>query len=564
MKKIRLQLLSLFFLGAGAILLFKLFNWQIIEGERLSAEARRQHFKASNLPAKRGSILSNDLFPLAISEEAYLLWADPQEVEDIGKTATVLAQILSEEGDELAEEERIKSLLSRDARWVPVKDKVSKQKKEEIEKLGLSGIGFEPKERRSYPEGSMAAHLLGFVGKDQAGEDKGYFGLEGFYDLTLSGKPGSLQLEGDAAGLPILFGASWELPPADGLTLITHIDRGVQYIAEKKLEAGIERYGAKEGTVLVMQPTGGILAAASYPAYDPQSYSSEETQVFKNPAVAESFEPGSIFKVLVMSAALDTAVVKPETKCDDCDGPIVVDKYIIKTWNEVYYPESTMEEVIVHSDNVGMAFVGQRLGADQLFAYLNKFGIGRSAGIDLQEEANPGLREQDSWSIVDLVTASFGQGVAVTPIQMLRAVAAIANNGVLPTPQVADKIVGDEVEKDIPPKFEDRVVSAKTVAQMKKMMVKAVEEGEAKWAAPRGFSIAGKTGTAQIPVAGHYDEEKTIVSFVGFAPADNPKFVMLVTLREPTSSPWGSETAAPLWFSIASELFPYFGIQPGS
>jgi len=221
-----------------------------------------------------------------------------------------------------------------------------------------------------------------------------------------------------------------------------------------------------------------------------------------------------------------------------------------------------MTDVIVNSDNVGMAFVGQKLGADNLYDYLDKFGIGSTTGVDLQGEFSPKMRKKGTWNVVDVATASFGQGIAVTGIQMVRAVSAIANGGYLVTPKVVTGIRGDGWEETVkldPPK---RIISEKSAAEMAQMMVAAANLGEAKWAKIPGFNVAGKTGTAQIPVAGHYDPTNTIHSFIGFAPVGKPKFVMLVTLQSPTSSLWAAETSAPLWYSIAKELFPYFGVQP--
>jgi len=301
---------------------------------------------------------------------------------------------------------------------------------------------------------------------------------------------------------------------------------------------------------------------ASLPNYDPAYYWKYDKSLFPNPVIASSYEPGSTFKVLVMAAAIDSGVVSPETRCDKCSGPRNISGYTIRTWNDKYFPNSTMTEIIQHSDNVGMVFVSEKLGKEKLLAYIKNFGFGKPTGIDLQEEVSPPLRPDSEWKPIDLATASFGQGIAVTPLQMVRAVGAIANKGKLVKPFVVKKIIGEDKEKEIPLPEGVQVIKASTAAIITEMMVNAVDNGEAKWAKPKGFRIAGKTGTAQIPVAGHYDEEKTIASFVGFAPADEPKFVMLVTLREPTSSPWGSETAAPLWFDIASELFTYFGILP--
>jgi cell division protein FtsI/penicillin-binding protein 2 len=312
-----------------------------------------------------------------------------------------------------------------------------------------------------------------------------------------------------------------------------------------------------------MEPkTGAILGMASLPNYDPAKFFAYDKTIYPNPAVALAYEPGSTFKVLVMSAALNEDIVKPETRCDKCDGPRVISDYTIKTWNEKYFPNSTMTEVIQHSDNIGMVFVGEKLGIGKMYSYLQKFGLGQLTGIDLEDEASPKLRPKNEWKLIDLATASFGQGVALTPIQMLRAVAVIANGGKLVKPFLVKEVISEQGKTEIQPKIGDEVLKPSTTSVMTEMMVNAVDNGESKWAKPKGYRIAGKTGTAQIPVAGHYDQEKTIASFVGFAPADNPQFVMLVTLREPTSSPWGAETAAPLWFDIAKELFTYYGIQP--
>jgi cell division protein FtsI/penicillin-binding protein 2 len=272
------------------------------------------------------------------------------------------------------------------------------------------------------------------------------------------------------------------------------------------------------------------------------------------------YEPGSTFKVLTMSAALNEKLVKPDTVCDICDQPYKVDKYLIRTWNDQYRKNSTLTDVLIHSDNVGMVFVAKKLGLDKFIDYLHRFGIGQMTGVDLQGEIAPSLR--DKWSEVDLDTAAFGQGLLVTPIQMVTAVSAIANQGRLMQAKLVEELIDSNREIMIEPKMINPVISEKTAQVMTEMMVAAVDKGEAQWAKPKGYRIAGKTGTAQVAIAGHYDTTKTIASFVGFAPADNPQFVMLTILQEPTSSPWGSETAAPLFFNIAKKLFVNLGISP--
>lgn len=568
--KTRVSLLYIFFVLLFLGVIGRLFYWQIVRSSELSAYAKSQYQDKKVVSAKRGSIYANDNTWLATNGESWNLYIDKTKIDL--KYDELLNKIIphfndqKNEEDSLSEFVRIKDLISKESLvWVPVKKKIDVAKKKELEALGIKGLAFEEEDMRSYPEASAAAQLLGFVGKNKEGEDQGYFGLEGFYNLPLSGKAGFREREKDARGIPIYVGSGRDVPAVKGVDLITSIDKTIQLVIEKKLKDGIEKYGAKGGVAVVMNPYNGrILGMASYPSYDPRSYSSYSDELFRNPAVSDAFEPGSVFKVVVMASGIDAGVVTPDTKCDICLEPFKVDKYVIRTWDNKYRPDSTMTDVIVHSDNVGMTFVAQKLGSDKLYDYLHKFGIGDLSGIDLQGEANPGLRKRGTWNIVDLATAGFGQGVAVTPIQMLRATAVIANGGKLVTPQVVAKIVGEDWQVDIPPEVKKGVISEESAKKVTNMMVEAAKSGEAKWTSLTGFRVAGKTGTAQIPIEGHYDDKRTIGSFVGFAPADKPKFIMLVTLREPTSSPWASETAAPLWFSIARELFPYLGIQPES
>ena len=549
----------MFFFGISFLLLsFKLFFWQIIKGKDLSNSAKGQYQVGQVMEAPRGNILAADGSPLAMRRDAWLLFAEPPNLkEKPDKIAEKLAPILEKDFSEIF------SLLSKKGSvWVPIEHKLSSEVKGNIEALGFMGIGFEKEEDRYYPEASVAAQLLGFVGKNEEGGNVGYFGLEGYYDLTLSGRKGYREGDKDAQGSPILLGNFKESSALRGVDLVTTINKTVQLTIEKKLKEGIEKYGAKGGSVVVMDPsTGKILGMASYPSFDPKKYQEYGDVFFKNPVISDTFEPGSIFKVLIMASALDAKAVRPDTICDICSGSLKVDKYKIETWDNKYYPDSTMTDVILHSDNIGMAFVGQKLGADTLYDYLDKFGIGKETEIDLQGEVALPLRKKGTWNIVDLATASFGQGVAVTSIEMIRAVAGVANDGMMPTPHVVSALKGEGWQEEIKPKTE-RVISEEAAEEMTAMMVNAAKNGEAKWTSLRGFNVAGKTGTAQIPIAGHYDPKSTNASFIGFSPAQNPKFIMLVTLNKPQSSQWASETAAPLWYSIAKDLFLYFGIQP--
>ncbi len=568
----RLRFISIFFLIGSFAIVARLFYWQIIKTGELTQQAKAQQIRNQKLDAQRGSVLASDGTWMVSSIDAWRVYASLTELKKTPKTiANLLAPILvdspkeDEDPEKLLLEEtiRLENLLNKEGVWVALKNQINQEKKQKIEELNLSGIGFELQESRVYPEGSSSAHLLGFVGKDEEGSSKGYFGLEGFYDLTLAGKPGFLEREANALGIPLIGGLSREREATRGVDLITHVDKTIQIIAEQKLKEGMEIYGAAQGTVIVLRPKdGAVLAMTALPSFDPVSYVDFGNDLFKNPAISDSFEPGSVFKPVIMASGLDAGVVEPDTECDICDGPLSIGKYQIRTWDNNYFENTTMAEVIMHSDNVGMSFVGQKLGKERVIDYLKKFGLGSTTGIDLQGEARPPLRDPSDWGEIDVATSSFGQGIAVTPIQMVSMINTIARGGVRITPQVVDKLKIDGWEEDILPKEGERVISQKAAREMTEMMVLAASQGEAKWAIPQGFKIAGKTGTAQIPVAGHYDEDKTIASFVGFAPPADPKFVMLVTLREPQSSPWASETAAPLWFSIARELFTYLGIQP--
>lgn len=561
----RLKIVFGLFTLLFASLIARLFYWQVVMGADLKKQASYQYKGTKTITAPRGNIYANDGTWLAVMRTNWLLFAELPKLDKNSKEiANILAPLFVEDNFEsrdeyrqalLQETEKIQSALDRKGVvWVPVKRKLSSETKEKIEELNIKGLGFEPEESRYYPEGSSSAQLLGFVGKDEEGKDTGYFGLEGYYNISLAGKNGFLQREKDLAGVPLLTGGLSEIASIPGTDLVTHIDKRIQNSAEEKLKQGIEKYGAKEGSVIIMDPkTGAIMGMASYPSYDPAKYSEFDGTLYRNPAISDTFEPGSVFKVIVMAAGLDAEVIKPDTICDICDKPYKVDKYFIETWDRKYHPDSTMTDVLVHSDNVGMSFIAERLGAEKMYDYLDKFGIGKLTEIDLQGESNIKLRPKGTWNIVDLATSSFGQGVSTTPIQMIRAAAVIANGGYLVNPKVVDS---GETSKP------ERVISEEAANDATAMMIESAKKGEAKWTDLQGFSVAGKTGTAQIPISGHYDEEKTIASFIGFAPANNPKFVMLVTLKEPQSSQWASETAAPLWYAIAKDLFNYFGIQP--
>ena len=546
----RLRLLYFGFLLWAGFLLTRLGYWQLYLGKSLRASAESQYTQSRTLQGVRGQILASDGYPLATSSDSFLFFVNPQKLpDDLDPIISVL--------DTLDASESAKAQLTSpdksDRLWWPILPHISPPVKDRLEQLQLAGLGFEPNFVRRYPEGSSSAYLTGFLGRASDGTPTGYFGLEGFYERQLSGTPGKLTQETDGLGQPIVIGSELKISARIGRSIPTSIDRVVQYTAFKKLTAGLERYQALSGTVTVIESqTGRVLAMVSLPAYDPNTFSSSDSKLYRNPIVADGYEPGSTFKAIIMASALDAGVVTPDTVCTICQGPAIVSDKTIRSYNNKYYPDSTMPDVILHSDNVGMVFVGKLLGKDKLLAYLKKFGFGQPTGVDLQEDSTPTLRPDNQWGEVELATASFGQGIAVTPLQLTSAVNVLATRGLYYPPQVGAEPLPQPI----------RVISQTAATTTTEMLTRGVSTGEVRYYRPEGYQIAGKTGTAQIPIEGFYDPDKVIASFVGFAPADNPKFTMLVTLTEPKTSPWGSTTAAPLWFDIARELFRYYQIPP--
>lgn len=554
----RYILVLIFFAFALMCISGRLFYWQILKAPELQVQAQAQYGNVVQLFPQRGEIKAADNFPLVTNRLSYLVFANPKEIKNVGETTDVLSPLLQEDTASIS------ALLNLDKFWVSLKNDADYTIKNKISALNIPGVGFEENYTRFYPEASMAAQLLGFVGKDNQGNPKGYFGIEGYYDGMLKGRPGEATEVHDALGRPVLSQINEDVAKQDGRSLTLHLDRTIQYIVEQNLQQGIQHFGAQSGMVAVMDPkTGGILAMAAFPSFDEGNYADFDDSLYKNPFITDTYEPGSTFKPLIMSAAMDAGLVKPDTTCPICDGPVQIGGYSIETWNSKHFPNETMMDIIKNSDNDGMIYVSEKLGHDRMLSYMNKFGVGETTGIDLQgEEAIP-LRAQNQWYPIDYATASFGQGISVTPIELLDAFSTIANNGERMEPHIVASITTPEGQTiPIAPKVLDTPINSEVAKVMTEILVYTVNKGEASFARLPGYRIAGKTGTASIPVAGHYDPTQTIASFIGFAPADNPKFSMLVIINRPTSSIYGAETAAPVFFNIAKEILAYYGIAP--
>lgn len=561
MAKNRIRILSLVIGGFFVAILFRLFWWQVINRDQLLAQAENQHQQENLIPAKRGSILYQDDYPLALDQPTLNLHVFKPELEISPEELISRLEPIIFIDDRQSEKKRVADLLASELLWVPIAKNIDQEKKIIIEQLDLNGLHLSEEFSRHYPQKDLASHLLGFVGKNAQGENTGYFGLEGFYNELLEGKDGFVVQEKDAFGKPIVLGELRKTEPQNGANLKLFLDRKIQWAAEKHLKRGIEQYDALGGVVIVADPnTGGILAMASYPNFDPNQYATTDQELFNNPAISRVFEPGSIFKIITMAAALEEGAITPETICPICDGPVKIGEHEIKTWNNEYQANSNMRQVLERSDNVGLVFVGQSLGRKNFLDYLTKFGFGQKTGIDLQGEANGQIKPNNLWYDFELATATFGQGFGITPIQMVQAVSALANGGYLISPKVVAEINGQPTIN--PEKIDKkRVISPETAKTITDMMVGVVKNSTIPWTDGQ-IQVAGKTGTAQIFINGQYDPNKTIASFVGFAPAKDPEFVMLVTLFEPSASVWGSRTAAPIWFDIAEEIFLIRSINP--
>lgn len=554
MKKLQLAFVT--FGLAILIVIIRLFYIQVIAAEK---HGTNLYLQTRRITPSRGEAYDRNGEPLVLNQTQFLLYAEPKKIksDDLTTYAEKLDSILK------LGTATIEARFDLKKNWVAIEPNLDEEKKRSIESLKLSGLGFDETSKRFYPESSLSAHLLGFVGKTEAGDDLGYFGIEGYYDRDLAGLPGIVKSERDVMGKPILLGTQDKLKGENGRKLTLTIDKNVTRMVKKTLEAGMERYGAKTGCVTVADPaTGQILTMVCLPDFDPDNYQEFSEDYFRNPVISDAFEPGSIFKPLIMAAALNEKVIKPDDIYDE-KGPISLGKYFIRTWDDTYTGKINMTQILEKSSNVGMVYVGSKLGEANLLRYLDAYGLGQKTNIDLQGEVPAYLRAKKSWKAIDYATATFGQGIALTRIQILSAFSALINGGNLMRPYTVMKMTTTEGKtEEIEPFIVRQVISAKTSRAIRQMLGATVKHGEAKWKIPKGYSIGGKTGTAQIPIAGSYDVSKTIASFIGFAPLDKPKFIALVTLTEPTSSPWGSETAAPLFFEVARQLLVYYNIAP--
>jgi cell division protein FtsI (penicillin-binding protein 3) len=537
----------------GVVLVAQLARWQLFEGQNLAEAATDESQKRETIDARRGTIYSADGRALATDVYASTLSAAPQEIEDPYELADRLFPLVGMSRDDLA------SSLHSDSPWVPIADEVPLRVSDEIVSWDEAGVYVEPRLSRSYPDVGLMEPMLGFVNRAR----DGFYGIEGQYDALLRGQPGARLGEMDVYGQDVPFGATVLEPPVDGSDVYLTIDSRVQYVLWRELRDGLEKYQATSGSIIVLDPrTGAIIGAVYLPSYDPNSYETAETARFEDPMVSQEYEPGSVFKVITMAAGLDAAVVEPDTVYNDT-GEFDIAGVTVRNWDRLAHGNVTMTEVLSKSLNTGASFVSTTLGAERFYQYVAAFGFGQTTGIDLQGEVAGTVKAPGDgrWYEADLATNSFGQGLACTPLQMLASIAAIANGGVLMQPYVVGAVSQGGQMQVTEPVAVRQVVSAETALTLTQMLVQVVKD-ETNGAAVPGFTVAGKTGTAQIPIPGGYDPSGTIASFVGYFPAEAPRLCILVKIDRPQASQWGSQVAAPIFSRVASELVLLLGIEP--
>ena len=499
------------------------------------------------------------LFPVAINKDFWNISVVPKEVEEKEEAVQKLAPLLK-----IDEEVLRQRVGKKDDPYEPLESKAEQGLVDEIKALSLKGILFEKESWRYYPNSDLTCHLVGFLGMD---DDKkvGRYGVEGYYEKELAGKAGLVEAKKDSSGEIIPVGGSVIEEPEDGADLILTIDPNVSSFVEKKLAATIDKLDAVKGTIIVMEvKTGAIRVMSSLPGFDPNKYNEvKNSKLFLNPAISEIFEPGSIFKPITMSAALDAEAITPNTTYED-KGYTAVSGVIIKNALDRAEGVQTMTEVIEKSLNSGAIFAQQKLGKDGFKKYIEKFGFGEKTGIDLGGEEKGNISNLKKKNDVDYATMAFGQGIAVTSIQLVAAIGAIANDGVLLRPYILERIkYKNGEEKVTQPKEIRRVISSDAASRMTAMMVSAVKNGYSKKAGIEGYSIAGKTGTAQIPdpIKGDYSEE-TIHTFVEFFPAFDPRFVILIKVDKPQGIRFSSDSITPLAKELGEYILNYYEIPP--
>ena len=534
-KNWRVNLIFILVIIFSAAIIGRLIFLQVLKGDFYKALSQGLHNPFNEVQGERGEIFLNNEKDLAINVNLPLVFAVPNEIKNQKETAKALSEILN------LDENFILEKLQNESSYFLIKRKLSQKEIEDLKNLNPEGIFISEEKERYYPQENLASQVIGFLGA----EGKGQYGLEEFYDEILQSKE---ELRGYQKGSD----------------LILTIDYNIQFEAEKLLEKAKENLGIEKGQIIVIEPSSGkVMAMAVFPNFDSNQYEKYakegNLEVFKNGATQELFEPGSVFKPIVMAAALEEGKITPQTTYID-EGQVKIGGYTIFNYNNNIWGEKSMTEVLEKSINTGAVFAQSQLGETLFLKYIEKFGFFEPTGIDLQEaySENQELRKGRK---INLATASFGQGITISPIQLAEAYGAIANGGKLVKPYLVERIFEDGKEIQTEPEVSQPIISSKTIHQLTAMLVNVVENGYGKEAKVPGYYIAGKTGTAQVAEGGAYSPDKSIQTFAGFFPAFNPKFLILVKLDNPKTRT-AEYSAVPIFHDLAEYIIHYYQIPP--
>jgi cell division protein FtsI (penicillin-binding protein 3) len=540
----------LFFILFLLLCISRLFYVQFFRSSYLAEIARKQHNLFVELEPRRGTIYDANLKPQAINISVDSVYASPNQIPDKDKEA-LIKQLISVLGLDYS---YLKDRLYRDRSFIWVARKITPEQSRAVKNLKLKGIDFLKESKRSYPNGYLASHIIGFAGLDNLG----LASIEMQYDRHLKGEPGWALLLRDARQKRLDLSERMILPK-DGYDLILTMDEVIQYVAERELDKAVKLYHAKGGSIVVMNPhTGAILALANRPTFDLNEYGRAAQDYWRNRAICDLFEPGSVFKIVTASAAIEEKKVIEEDKFFCENGSYKIAGHILHD----HRPHGwlTFREVIEQSSNIGTSKVAQALGATLLYRYIRLFGFGSQTGIDLPGEISGITREPRFWSKLSIAVIPMGQEVGVTALQLVNAISAIANGGQLMKPYIVSEIRDKygETIKAFSPVMIHKVISLDTSERIKKILVGAVENGTGKLAKVPGFSAAGKTGTAQkLEPNGTYSHDKFMGSFIGFAPAEDPLVAIAVVIDEPHPYYFGGVVAAPVFKVVAGDVVRY-------
>lgn len=556
-KSFTLKRLTIVFILIALALFYlisRLFWVQVVWGPNLKKQAEEYHVQDVTVQPERGSIYDRNHNELVTNVPAFSVYAQPNRIKDFADLSEKIAPVLGLKPALVYEK------LNNKEPFVWLTHNLEYSAADRLKKLNLQGIGLIQGDKRSYPQGSMAAHLLGFVGSD----NQGLTGLEKSCDSYLRGKPGSSKVENDASGQPVPQTQTNVNPSSPGANLILTIDQTIQFFVERELDNLEASYKPARAAIIVMDPESGqILAMGNRPTFDPGNWSKEPQSVWEgNTAVLYNYEPGSTLKMFIAAAALEKGIVSPGERFYD-PGSIVVNGRRIYCSERNGHGSQSFIEAVGNSCNIVFIQVGQRLGKENIYKYLQEFGFGARTGIDLPGEESGVLRDKKEATILDLATMSIGQSIAVTPIQLITGACAIANGGKLMKPYFVKALEDDQrkVIKEIKPQEVRSIISGETARTLSSMMEKVVLEGTGTRAQVEGYRIAGKTGTAQIPGPKGYEVGKYVSSFVGYGPLDNPRVAVLVMVDEPQGGKYyGGEVAAPAFQSVMRDTLVYLGV----